>query len=117
MYTPNCFICYQKTLFDEYSHVKNYPHVKKGKEYWNHYDTFVKSLSNLFDIRATPERTKIQEVLWNVKMTDTDQAFYKKQKEEGTEKCEGFVDRKWMMCNKRKLERQQRTYKEYYEFT
>ena len=50
-------------------------------------------------------------------MTDTDWAFYKKQKEDGTGKCGGFVDRKWMLSNKRKHERQQRKRSKYYEFT
>ena len=106
-----------KALFDEYTHLKNYPHTKKGKQYWQPYDTFVKTLADLFDILASSERIKAQEVLWNLKMTDTDWVFYKKQKEDGTGKCEGFVDRKWMLSNKRKHERQQRKRSEYYEFT
>ena len=44
--------------------------------YWSEYNIFVTNCNNLFDIIGDSDRIKGQELLWGVKMTDTDWQFY-----------------------------------------
>ena len=71
---------------------------------------------NLFDIKATEEITLYQQKLWRVKMTDLDKKFNEKQKlVPRFGYCSTFVDRKWEISHKRKLNRENRSRNESYE--
>ena len=57
--------------------MKNYPKMKKKDTYWRENNIFATNCSKLFDIIGDSDRIKGQELLWGVKMTDTDWQLYK----------------------------------------
>ena len=72
---------------------------------------------NLFDIKATEERTLYQQKLWGVKMTVLDKKFYEKQNLlPCVGYCSTFIDRKWEISHKRKLNSENKSRNESYEY-
>lgn len=104
-------------LYTEFSRLKGYVHNKKGEKYWKDYEIFTGKLSAVMKVRADDSQTKKQEKFWNCKMCEQDKTFYKLQCENPpTGYCENFVDSKWKKTRVRKLEREDRSRLEYYEF-
>ena len=69
------------------------------------------------DVRADTSQTMKQEKFWKCKMCELDKTFYKLQCENPlTGYCEKFVDSKWQKTQARKLERENQSRLEYYEF-
>ena len=84
--------------------------------HWNRYTKFLKDQNSLLDIRATPERTKVQEKLWGVKMKDRDIKFYELQKQiPRVGYSSDFVDRRWQLSKQRQERRENRSRNESYD--
>ena len=68
----------------------------KTAKYWENYDTFVQTQTQLFDIIGSYGSIKAQERFWGAKMEEEDTDFYKNMKmtpQRGY--CSKFTDRKW----------------------
>ena len=68
---------------------------KRRKDtYWRRHADFVIKCNQLFDIMGSPERIKLHEKLWGVKMTPADHEFYTNQKlVPPIGYCSTFIDR------------------------
>ena len=89
---------------------------KISDTHWSNYSQFIKNQNTLFDIRASKERTKVQESLWGVKMTNEDEQFYLNQKKTPrVGYSSGYVDRKWKLSKQRKEKRENRSRNESYD--
>lgn len=100
---------------NEYEMIKKFS--SKTPTYWNKLKNFLYNQNQIFDIISSKERIKRQEDLWGVKMSEMDWKFYENQKCNPPKGyCATFVDRKWRISNKRKLDRQNRSRDENYQF-
>ena len=77
--------------------------------FWGRYNLLVSKCETIFDINASDERSKRQEIIWGVKMLQEDHAFYLNQcKVHQVGHCSSFVSRKWRTSHKKKVEKEER---------
>ena len=70
----------------------------------------------MFDVKGSDDRKKIQQKIWGVDMTAKEDEFYENMKlvpRRGY--CTTYIERKWAINNKRKLERSTRSRNESYD--
>ena len=102
---------------DNYKELKKSSSRKKPSEtHWTNYSSFLEQQRNLLDILGTKDQQKTQGDLFGAKMTKEDEEFHAKQKlVPRVGSCTSFVDRRWIISNKRKIARSNRSRKESYD--
>lgn len=107
----NVYTCQRKRICQKLDEMQNdlhylrkVPKKKRTGVYWEKFGVFLQKSNSLFDIKCNDDsRNKIQEHFWGVKMTETEESFYKNMcKVPQVGHCLTSVSRKWQLSEKRK---------------